>query len=142
NVTMDDGADLVSSLLFLALGKDAEVDPVLRAWAGGLSPEERRSLTGGVFGGTEETTTGVIRLRAMERDGVLKFPVIAVNEARTKHLFDNRYGTGQSTIDGVIRATNLLMAGKKVVIAGYGYCGKGVSSRARGLGCQVLVTEV
>src|SRR5207249_3970688 len=142
NVTMDDGADLVSSLLFLALGKDAEVDPVLRAWAGGLSPEERRSLTGGVFGGTEETTTGVIRLRAMERDGVLKFPVIAVNEARTKHLFDNRYGTGQSTLDGIVRATNLLVAGLNVVVAGYGWCGRGVAMRARGLGAHVIVTEI
>src|SRR5262249_21878810 len=97
NITMDDGADLVSSLLFLALGKDADVDPVIRAWAGRLSAQERRDLTGGILGGTEETTTGVIRLRAMEKAGVLKFPVVAVNGARTKHLFDNRYGTGQST---------------------------------------------
>ncbi|HJW14610.1 MAG TPA: adenosylhomocysteinase [Thermoanaerobaculia bacterium] len=142
NVTMDDGADLVSSLLFLALGKDADVDPVIRAWAGGLSPAERSALTGGVFGGTEETTTGVIRLRAMEKAGVLRFPVIAVNEARTKHLFDNRYGTGQSTLDGIVRATNLLIAGLNVVVAGYGWCGRGVAMRARGLGAHVIVTEI
>jgi len=142
NVTMDDGADLVSSLLFLALGKDADVDPVIRRWAGGLSPAERQKLLEGVFGGTEETTTGVIRLRAMEKAGVLKFPVVAVNEARTKHLFDNRYGTGQSTLDGIIRATNLLMAGLNVVVAGYGWCGRGVAMRARGLGAHVIVTEI
>ena len=142
NVTMDDGADLVSSLLFLALGKDADVDPVLREWAKTLSPRERQELLAGIVGGTEETTTGVIRLKAMEKDGVLKFPVVAVNEARTKHLFDNRYGTGQSTIDGVIRATNLLVAGLNVVVAGYGWCGRGVAMRARGLGGQVIVTEI
>jgi adenosylhomocysteinase len=142
NVTMDDGADLVSSLLFLALGKDADVDPVIRDWAAGLSPAERRSLIEGVFGGTEETTTGVIRLRAMEKAGVLRFPVVAVNEARTKHLFDNRYGTGQSTLDGIVRATNLLVAGLKVVVAGYGWCGRGVAMRARGLGAHVIVTEI
>jgi adenosylhomocysteinase len=142
NITMDDGADLVSSLLFLALGKDADVDPVVRGWAATLSPAERQSLFEGVLGGTEETTTGVIRLKAMEKAGVLKFPVIAVNEAQTKHLFDNRYGTGQSTLDGVIRATNLLIAGLNVVIAGYGWCGKGVAMRARGHGGQVIVTEI
>ncbi len=142
NVTMDDGADLVSSLLFLALGKDADVDPVIRRWASGLSPAERQGLLQGVFGGTEETTTGVIRLRAMEKAGVLKFPVVAVNEARTKHLFDNRYGTGQSTLDGIVRATNLLVAGLNVVIAGYGWCGRGVAMRARGLGAHVIVTEI
>lgn len=142
NVTMDDGADLVSSLLFLALGKDADVDPVIREWARTLSPTDRKSLLDGVFGGTEETTTGVIRLRAMEKAGVLKFPVVAVNEARTKHLFDNRYGTGQSTLDGIIRATNLLVAGLNVVVAGYGWCGRGVAMRARGLGGQVVVTEL
>jgi adenosylhomocysteinase len=142
NVTMDDGADLVSSLLFLALGKDADVDPVIRRWASGLSPAERRDLLQGVVGGTEETTTGVIRLRAMEKDGVLKFPVVAVNEARTKHLFDNRYGTGQSTLDGIVRATNLLVAGLNVVVAGYGWCGRGVAMRARGLGAHVIVTEI
>jgi len=142
NVTMDDGADLVSSLLFLALGKDSDVDPVIREWAKGLSAGERRSLIEGILGGTEETTTGVIRLRAMEKSGVLKFPVVAVNEARTKHLFDNRYGTGQSTLDGVIRATNLLVAGTHFVVAGYGWCGRGVAMRARGLGAQVIVTEI
>ena len=142
NITMDDGADLVSSLLFLALGKDADVDPVLRAWARSLSPADRKSLLEGIVGGTEETTTGVIRLRAMEKAGVLKFPVVAVNEARTKHLFDNRYGTGQSTLDGIVRATNLLVAGLNVVIAGYGWCGRGVAMRARGLGGHVIVTEI
>ena len=142
NITMDDGADLVSSLLFLALGKDSDVDPVIREWAKGLSAGERRSLLEGILGGTEETTTGVIRLRAMEKAGVLKFPVVAVNEARTKHLFDNRYGTGQSTLDGVIRATNLLVAGTHFVVAGYGWCGRGVAMRARGLGAQVIVTEI
>ena len=142
NITMDDGADLVSSLLFLALGKDADVDPVIREWARTLSPADRKSLLDGIVGGTEETTTGVIRLKAMEKDGVLKFPVVAVNEARTKHLFDNRYGTGQSTLDGIIRATNLLIAGLNVVVAGYGWCGRGVASRARGLGGQVIVTEI
>ena len=142
NITMDDGADLVSTLLFLALGKDSEVDPVIRQWAAQLTPEQRRDLIEGVVGGTEETTTGVIRLRAMEQAGVLRFPVVAVNEARTKHLFDNRYGTGQSTLDGVIRATNLLVAGLNVVVAGYGWCGRGVAMRARGMGGQVIVTEI
>jgi len=142
HITMDDGADLVSSLLFLAIGREEDVDPVIRAWARSLSSEQRRSLTEGVLGGTEETTTGVIRLRAMEKSGVLRFPVIAVNEARTKHLFDNRYGTGQSTLDGILRATNLLIAGLNVVVAGYGWCGRGVAMRARGLGAQVIVTEI
>jgi len=95
-----------------------------------------------VIGGTEETTTGVIRLRAMAKDGTLKYPVIAVNDAETKHFFDNRYGTGQSTIDGIIRSTNILIAGMKVVVAGYGWCGKGVAMRAKGLGADVIVTEV
>jgi adenosylhomocysteinase len=95
-----------------------------------------------VIGGTEETTTGVIRLRAMAKDGTLKYPVIAVNDAETKHFFDNRYGTGQSTIDGIIRATNLLIAGLRVVVAGYGWCGKGVAMRAKGLGADVIVTEI
>ncbi len=142
NLTMDDGADLVSSLLFLALGKDSEVDPVIRGWAAGLAPADRAALLSGIIGGTEETTTGVVRLRAMESAGVLAFPVVAVNEAKTKHLFDNRYGTGQSTLDGVIRATNLLLAGMNVVIAGYGWCGRGVAMRARGMGAQVIVTEI
>jgi adenosylhomocysteinase len=139
---MDDGADLVSSLLFLALGRDADVDPVIRRWAGGLSADERKALFDGIIGGTEETTTGVIRLKAMEKSGVLRFPVVAVNEAKTKHFFDNRYGTGQSTMDGIVRATNLLIAGLNVVIAGYGWCGRGVAMRARGLGAQVIVTEL
>ena len=142
NITMDDGADLVSSLLFLALGRDAEVDPVIREWARGLTAGERQALFDGIIGGTEETTTGVIRLKAMEKAGVLKFPVVAVNEAKTKHFFDNRYGTGQSTMDGIIRATNLLVAGLNVVVAGYGWCGRGIAMRARGLGAQVIVTEL
>ena len=108
---MDDGADLVSSLLFMSLGKEGQLEPSLAAWAKGQSASEKKSLLDGIVGGTEETTTGVIRLEAMEKDGVLKFPVIAVNDAETKHFFDNRYGTGQSTIDGIIRATNLLVAG-------------------------------
>jgi adenosylhomocysteinase len=119
HITMDDGADLVSTL-----------------------HKERRELLPGVVGGTEETTTGVIRLRAMAADGALAFPVIAVNDAMTKHFFDNRYGTGQSTIDGIIRATNTLLAGKTFVVAGYGWCGRGLAMRARGIGSNVIVTEV
>lgn len=119
HLTMDDGADLVSTL-----------------------HKERRELLEGVIGGTEETTTGVIRLRAMAADGALAFPVIAVNDAMTKHFFDNRYGTGQSTVDGIIRATNILVAGKNFVIAGYGWCGRGLAMRARGMGANVIVTEV
>jgi len=119
HMTMDDGADLVSTL-----------------------HKERTDLIGNVIGGTEETTTGVIRLRAMAKDGALKFPVIAINDADTKHLFDNRYGTGQSTLDGVIRATNTLIAGKTVVVAGYGWCSRGIAMRAKGLGAHVVVTEV
>ncbi len=118
-ITMDDGADLVSEI-----------------------HKNRRDLIKSVFGGTEETTTGVIRLRAMAQDGAMKFPVIAVNDSKTKHLFDNRYGTGQSTLDGVIRATNMLIAGSTVVIAGYGWCGRGVAVRAKGLGATVIVTEI
>ncbi|MHB0870558.1 MAG: adenosylhomocysteinase [Chloroflexota bacterium] len=118
-ITMDDGADLVSSL-----------------------HKEHRDLLPGVIGGTEETTTGVIRLRAMQADGVLKFPIVAVNEAMTKHFFDNRYGTGQSTIDGILRATNLLLAGRNFVVVGYGWCGRGVAMRAKGMGANVIVTEV
>jgi adenosylhomocysteinase len=121
-ITMDDGADLISQLHGENnAGKDLVTD---------------------VIGGTEETTTGVIRLRAMEKEGVLAFPVIAVNDADTKHLFDNRYGTGQSTIDGILRATNILLAGRTVVVAGYGMCGRGVASRAKGMGAHVIVTEV
>jgi adenosylhomocysteinase len=114
----------------------------VRAWAQKLPPAERQRLISQVIGSMEETTTGVNRLRAMEKDGVLKFPVIAVNDAQTKHFFDNRYGTGQSTLDGIIRATNLLLAGRRVVVCGYGWCGKGVALRARGLGSRVIVTEV
>ena len=142
NVTMDDGADLVSAMIFIALNRLDDVHPEVRSWAQSLSAEERSNIAGNVVASMEETTTGVIRLRAMEKDGVLKLPVIAVNDAQTKHFFDNRYGTGQSTIDGIIRATDMLIAGKKVVVCGYGWCGKGVSLRARGLGGHVIVTEV
>src|SRR5260221_2449040 len=142
HMTMDDGADLVSSLFFIEMGRFDNLEPSLASWAKGLSDAERSELLKGVIGGTEETTTGVIRLKAMEVDKVLKFPVIAVNEALTKHMFDNRYGTGQSTLDGIIRATNVLLAGKVFVVAGYGWCGRGLASRARGMGSQVIVTEV
>lgn len=119
HITMDDGADLVSTL-----------------------HSDRRDLLRHIIGGTEETTTGVIRLRAMAQDGVLAYPIVAVNDAYTKHLFDNRYGTGQSTIDSILRATNLLLAGRKFVVAGYGWCGRGVATRARGMGAHVIVCEV
>jgi adenosylhomocysteinase len=142
HVTMDDGADLVSAMVFVGLERLDDVHPQVRAWAQNLPPAERQRILGQILGSMEETTTGVTRLRAMERDGVLRFPVIAVNDAQTKHFFDNRYGTGQSTIDGVIRATNILIAGRKVVVCGYGWCGKGVALRARGLGAAVIVTEV
>jgi adenosylhomocysteinase len=141
-VTMDDGADLVSAMVFVALERLDDVHAQVRAWAQKLPAPERQRRIAQVLGSMEETTTGVNRLRAMERDGVLKFPVVAVNDAQTKHFFDNRYGTGQSTIDGIIRATNTLLAGKKVVVCGYGWCGKGVALRARGLGSNVIVTEV
>jgi adenosylhomocysteinase len=141
-ITMDDGADLVSSMLFIALDRLNDVHPKVNEWASSISDQERRSLLSDVLGGSEETTTGVIRLRAMEKDGVLKFPILAVNESDTKHLFDNRYGTGQSTIDGVLRATNLLLAGKLLVVCGYGWCGRGLASRARGMGARVIITEV
>jgi len=118
-LTVDDGADLVTTL-----------------------HTKRGDLIGDVIGGTEETTTGVIRLRSLEKSGELKYPIIAVNDAQTKHLFDNRYGTGQSTIDGITRATNVLWAGKKVVVCGYGWCGRGITMRARGLGSLVIVAEV
>jgi adenosylhomocysteinase len=118
-LTMDDGCDLVSRL-----------------------HQSRPDQVGEVLAGTEETTTGVIRLRAMEHEGALRYPIVAVNDADTKHMFDNRYGTGQSTLDGIIRATNVLLAGKRIVVAGYGYCGKGVAARARGMGAQVIVCEV
>ncbi|MBI3933172.1 MAG: adenosylhomocysteinase [Acidobacteria bacterium] len=119
HISMDDGADLVT-----------------------LAHTKRKELAKGILGGTEETTTGVIRLRSMAAEGVLKYPIIAVNDADTKHMFDNRYGTGQSTIDGILRATNVLIAGLKVVVAGYGWCGRGIAMRARGLGAHVIVTEV
>ena len=118
-VTMDDGADLVSTL-----------------------HKEGQGVIENVLGGTEETTTGVIRLRAMAKEGVLRYPILAVNDALTKYLFDNRYGTGQSTVDGIVRATNILLAGKKFVVAGYGWCGRGIAMRARGMGAHVIVTEV
>jgi len=118
-VTMDDGADLVTTL-----------------------HTKRKDALDGVMGGTEETTTGVIRLRAMAKEGILQFPIVAVNDANTKHLFDNRYGTGQSTIDGIVRATNYLLAGSRFVVAGYGWCGRGLANRARGAGAEVIVTEV
>ncbi|AGA25948.1 adenosylhomocysteinase [Singulisphaera acidiphila] len=142
NVTMDDGADLVSAMIFIALNRLDDLHPELKAWAKTLSAAERTGLVENVVASMEETTTGVIRLRAMEKDGVLKLPVIAVNDAETKHFFDNRYGTGQSTLDGVIRATDMLLAGRRVVVCGYGWCGKGVASRAKGLGAHVIVTEV
>ena len=119
HISMDDGADLVT-----------------------LAHTKRKEYAKGIFGGTEETTTGVIRLRSMAEEGVLKYPIIAVNDADTKHMFDNRYGTGQSTIDGILRATNVLIAGLKVVVAGYGWCGRGIALRARGLGGHVVITEV
>ena len=118
-VSMDDGADLISTV-----------------------HSSRKELIGKIIGGTEETTTGVVRLKIMEKKGVLQYPIIAVNEAKTKHFFDNRYGTGQSTIDGIMRATNILLAGKKFVVLGYGWCGKGVAMRARGMGASVIVLEV
>jgi len=142
NLTMDDGADLVSSLHFIALGKWNELEKGVREWSKNLSDGERAALLSGVLGGTEETTTGVIRLRSMERDGVLQFPIISVNDADTKHLFDNRYGTGQSTVDGIIRATNRLLAGSTFVVSGYGWCGRGVATRAKGHGAHVIICEV
>ncbi len=141
-ITMDDGADLVGSLHMIALDRLDDLAGPVRSWAAALSKKERESLVKSVVGSTEETTTGVIRLRAMAADGVLQFPVIAVNDSMTKHLFDNRYGTGQSTLDGILRATNLLLAGARVVVAGYGWCGRGVATRARGAGARVIVTEV
>ncbi len=142
DVTMDDGADLVSSLHMIALNRMDDLAPPVRKWVESLSKAERAALLKGVVGSTEETTTGVIRLKAMAKDGVLQFPVIAVNDSDTKHLFDNRYGTGQSTVDGVVRATNLLLAGCTAVVAGYGWCGRGVATRLRGAGSKVIVTEV
>jgi adenosylhomocysteinase len=141
-ITMDDGADLVSSLHMIGWGRMGELAPPVKEWAAGLSDQERKELTKNILGSTEETTTGVIRLRSMEQEGVLMFPVVAVNDADTKHLFDNRYGTGQSTIDGIIRATNRLLAGSVFVVCGYGWCGRGVAMRAQGMGANVIITEV
>jgi len=142
NLTMDDGADLVGSLHFIALEKYEDLDPGVRQWALALSKKDRKDFLSAVMGGTEETTTGVIRLRSMEKDRVLKFPIISVNDANTKHLFDNRYGTGQSTVDGIIRATNRLLAGSTFVVSGYGWCGRGAAIRAKGHGAHVIVCEV
>ena len=142
HVTMDDGADLVSAMIFVALNRMDDLHTEVREWASTLSADERTSLVADVIASMEETTTGVIRLRAMEKDGVLKLPVIAVNDAMTKHMFDNRYGTGQSTLDGIIRATDMLLAGKRVVVCGYGWCGKGVAMRSKGMGSHVIVTEI
>ena len=142
DITMDDGADLVGALHMLALGRLDDLAPAVRRWVDGLSAAERQAVLDGVLGSTEETTTGVIRLKAMAKDGVLRFPVIAVNNSETKHLFDNRYGTGQSTVDGILRATNMLLAGATAVVAGYGWCGRGVAMRLRGHGANVIVTEV
>jgi len=141
-ITMDDGADLVSALHMIGWGRTEELAAPVKKWAAGLSDQEREELTKNILGSTEETTTGVIRLRSMEQEGVLMFPVIAVNDADTKHLFDNRYGTGQSTIDGIIRATNRLLAGSCFVVCGYGWCGRGVAMRAKGMGANVIITEV
>jgi adenosylhomocysteinase len=142
DITMDDGADLVGALHMIALNRLDDLAPPVRRWVETLSAQDRKALVAGVIGSTEETTTGVIRLRAMAKDGVLQFPVIAVNDSLTKHLFDNRYGTGQSTLDGILRATNLLLAGSTVVVAGYGWCGRGFAMRARGAGANVIVTEI
>ncbi len=142
DITMDDGADLVSAMHMIALERLDDLEPAVRTWVEGLSAEERKQLLAHVIGSTEETTTGVIRLRAMAEEGVLQFPVIAVNDSQTKHFFDNRYGTGQSTLDGILRATNILMAGTTVVVGGYGWCGRGFAMRARGAGADVIVTEV
>jgi adenosylhomocysteinase len=142
HMTMDDGADLVGSLHFIALEKWNELEPSVRDWGKNLPEKEKNDFLSNVMGGTEETTTGVIRLRSMEKDGVLQFPIISVNDANTKHLFDNRYGTGQSTVDGIIRATNRLLAGSAFVVSGYGWCGRGVAVRAKGHGAHVIVCEV
>jgi adenosylhomocysteinase len=139
---MDDGADVVGALHMIALDRLDDLAPPVRRWVEQLGKPERKKLIGRVIGSTEETTTGVIRLRAMAQEGVLQFPVISVNDSQTKHLFDNRYGTGQSTLDGVVRATNLLVAGSTFVVCGYGWCGRGFAMRARGAGANVIVTEV
>jgi adenosylhomocysteinase len=141
-LTMDDGADVVGALHMIALDRLDDLPPAVRRYVETLGRAERKEILSRVIGSTEETTTGVIRLRAMSKDGVLQFPVISVNDSFTKHLFDNRYGTGQSTVDGIIRATNALLAGSTFVVAGYGWCGRGVASRARGAGANVIVTEI
>jgi adenosylhomocysteinase len=142
DMTQDDGADLVGSLHMIALNRLDDLAPPIRRWVETLSAAERREIVSRVRGSTEETTTGVIRLKAMSKEGILQFPIIAVNDSNTKHMFDNRYGTGQSTLDGVVRATNILLAGSTVVVAGYGWCGRGVAMRARGAGASVIVTEI
>ncbi len=142
HITMDDGADVVGQLLLLALDRAKDcAKPVQGVW-NKLSAKQRRELVDTVIGGCEETSTGVIRLRAMEDQGVLQYPIIAVNDANTKHFFDNRYGTGQSTMDGILRATNRLYAGSRVVVCGYGWCGRGVAMRAHGAGARVIICEV
>ena len=138
HITMDDGADIVSTLHKLYLNSGGEEVEVVRESLDVNVAE----VVNNAIGGTEETTTGVIRIRMMEKEKVLQYPVIAVNDSLTKYLFDNRYGTGQSTLDGIIRATNVLIAGKRVVVAGYGWCGRGIAMRARGLGAHVIITEV
>ncbi|WP_028894124.1 adenosylhomocysteinase [Syntrophorhabdus aromaticivorans] len=142
NITMDDGADLVGSLHMIALQRYDALHPMVRKWVKTLSSKKTKDFIDNVVGGTEETTTGVIRLKSMEKEGVLCFPIVAVNDAFTKHMFDNRYGTGQSSIDGILRATNILFAGANFVVAGYGWCGRGIAMRARGLSAHVIVTEV
>lgn len=142
NITMDDGADLVGALHMIALNRYDALHGSVKNWILKLDEKKKNELIDNLIGGTEETTTGVIRLKSMEKEDVLCFPIVAVNDAYTKHMFDNRYGTGQSTIDGIIRATNILFAGATFVQAGYGWCGKGVAGRAKGLGAHVIVTEV
>lgn len=142
DLTQDDGADLVGSLMMVALGRLGDLSGPVRALVEGMSAEERVAMVGRITGSTEETTTGVIRLKAMAKEGILRFPILAVNDSRTKHMFDNRYGTGQSTLDGIVRATNMLIAGSTVVVAGYGWCGRGFAMRARGAGATVIVTEI
>ena len=142
HITMDDGADLVGALHMIALKRYDALHDAVKKWIKTLSEKKRKEFIEKVVGGTEETTTGVIRLKSMEKEGVLCFPIVAVNDANTKHMFDNRYGTGQSTVDGIIRATNVLFAGANFVVGGYGWCSKGIAMRARGLSAHVIVTEV
>ncbi len=141
-ITMDDGADVVGALHMVKLDRFADLPAPVRVFVEGLTPAERQALVDGVVGSTEETTTGVVRLKAMAAQGVLAFPVISVNDSQTKHMFDNQYGTGQSTIDGILRATNQLIAGTNFVVLGYGWCGRGLAERARGAGANVIVTEI